>query len=86
MLAALAFVPLSDVVDAFEELIDNDDLPQDIVSYFETHHIGGVRGRGRYRRRVAPTFPMVLWNVFERTVNNSHSFHFFKYCDELPSF
>ena len=68
--AALAFIPPSDVVDAFEELIDNDDLPQDLVSYFEAHYIGGVRGRGPHRRRVAPTFPVGLWNVFEQTVNN----------------
>ncbi|XP_068208538.1 uncharacterized protein [Palaemon carinicauda] len=37
----LAFVPSSDVIRAFEELVDNDDLPQDLVSYFETYYIGG---------------------------------------------
>ena len=51
--------------DGFIELSDDVDLPQELVSYFETHYIGGERGRGERRRRVEPTFPIELWNVFE---------------------
>ena len=53
---ALAFVPVSDVIDTFDELCDDDDLPQDFISYFELHYIGGRRDRGANIRRVAPTF------------------------------
>ncbi|XP_068225286.1 uncharacterized protein [Palaemon carinicauda] len=58
---ALAFLPVQDIIDGFIELSDDDDLPQELVSYFETHYRGGER-----RRRVEPTFPIALWNVFER--------------------
>ena len=79
---ALAFLPVHDVIDGFIELSDDDDLPQELVSYFETHYIGGGRGRGERRRRVEPTFPIALWNVFEpvehnrsRTNNSIESYH-----------
>ncbi|XP_076069967.1 uncharacterized protein LOC143041794 [Oratosquilla oratoria] len=67
-LPALAFLPIDDVIDGFEELTD-DDFPQELVSYFETYYIRGVRGRGQRRRRVEPVFPIHLWNVHERTEN-----------------
>ena len=60
---------MQDVIDGFLELTD-DDLSQELVFYFETHYIGGERGRGERRRRVEPTFPIELWNVFERTKHN----------------
>ena len=68
-LMALAYVPPPDTIDAFIEIVDDDEMPQELVSYIETHYIGGERGRGRRRRRVPPTFSMDLWNVYERTVN-----------------
>ena len=34
----LAFLPVSNITDAFIELTDNDDLLQELVSYFETLH------------------------------------------------
>ena len=68
-LMALAFIPLSDIIDAFIELVDDDDLPQELVAYFEMHYIGGERGRGSRRRRVSPTFPIELWNVYQRTLD-----------------
>ena len=43
---ALPFLPVQDVIEGFLELTDDDDLPQELVSYFETHYIGGERGRG----------------------------------------
>ena len=60
---ALAFLP-----DGFVELTD-DDLPQEFVSYFETHYIGGDRSQGPRRRRMQPNFNIELWNAFERTQN-----------------
>ena len=68
-LSALAFLPIDDVSEAFEELTDDDDFPQELVSYFESYYIGGVRGRGQRRRRVEPVFPFQLWNVHARTKN-----------------
>ncbi|XP_040575190.1 uncharacterized protein asrij isoform X1 [Lepeophtheirus salmonis] len=67
---ALAFLPIPDVIDGFIELADDDDLPQEFISYFETHFIGGERGQGEGRRRVRPTFPIELWNVFSITMNH----------------
>ncbi|XP_068206482.1 uncharacterized protein [Palaemon carinicauda] len=67
---ALAFLPVQDVIDGIIELSHDDDLPQELVSYFETHYIGGERGRGERRQRVEPTFPIALWNVFERIEHN----------------
>ena len=34
----LAFLPVSDVIDSFVELTDND-LPQELISYFKTYYI-----------------------------------------------
>ncbi|XP_076064968.1 uncharacterized protein LOC143039010 [Oratosquilla oratoria] len=68
-LSALAFLPIDDVIDGFEELTDDDDFPQELVSYFETYYIGGMRCRGQRRRRVEPVFPIHLWNVHERAEN-----------------
>ena len=63
MLAALAFVPVNDIVHAFEEL--SDIMPEDarpIVDYFEDTYIGRVQRRGRR----LPLFPHAMWNVKER--------------------
>ncbi len=79
---ALAFLPLEDVTEGFEELTDDDEIPQEIVSYFENTYIGQVRGRGQQRRRLAPAFPIPMWNVsnrcetnISRTINSLEGFH-----------
>ena len=41
----LAFLPVSNFTDDFTELIDDDDLDQELISYFETHYIGRERPR-----------------------------------------
>lgn len=72
MLLSLAFVPLDDVVAAFDELYDS--LPDDLVpvaTYFEENYIVGRRARGR-RRSTAARFPPKLWNAYEATIHNSH--------------
>lgn len=50
---ALAFLPVTNLTDSFIKLTDEDDLPQELVPYFETLCIGvggGLgQGPGRYR-------------------------------------
>jgi len=60
---------VSYVIDGFIELTD-DDLPQELVSYFQSHCIGGERGGGPQRHGVEPTFPMELRNVCQQTCDN----------------
>ena len=79
---ALAFLPINEVADAFDELVDDDDIPQPIVSYFENSYIGPVRGRGDRRRRLDPKLSIESWNVLNRclrgesrTINNLEGFH-----------
>ena len=78
-LAALAFIPLSDLVPTFERLaetFEDDELP--ILHYFERTWIGLPVGG----RRLPPTFPHQMWNVLgrhfqgaTRTTNSLESFH-----------
>ncbi|XP_064107992.1 uncharacterized protein LOC135216547 [Macrobrachium nipponense] len=79
---ALAFLPVDDVVDGYEELVDDDDMPQSVVSYFENNYIGPLRGRGERRRRLEPPYPLTIWNVWDRcmsgiarTTNNLEAYH-----------
>ena len=67
---SLAFIPPPDTIDAFIELVDDNDIPQELVAYFERHYVGGERGRGVRRSRVPPTFPIELWNVYEKTLGH----------------
>ncbi|QQP42000.1 Putative LOC100898192, partial [Caligus rogercresseyi] len=68
-LTALAFLPIEDVISGFYELTNDDTFPQEIVAYFETYYIGGVRGQGEQLRRLQPPFPIKLWNVNQRTID-----------------
>lgn len=61
ILPALAFVPINDVIDAFEELQLDNRLTA-LVDYFEDTFIG----RERRRRRAAPLFPIQMWNVHDK--------------------
>eukprot|EP00102_Acyrthosiphon_pisum_P023010 XP_016660220.1 PREDICTED: uncharacterized protein LOC107883853 [Acyrthosiphon pisum] len=66
ILAALAFVPLHDVVKAFEELVDY--LPESIlpvVDYFEDNFIG----RPMRRTRRTPKFQPKLWNLYGAAIH-----------------
>lgn len=68
MIPSLAFLPPSDVVNVFEQLIENPDFPQDalpLANYFEDTYIGRLRGRlGRQR----PLFSIDMWNMYNRTL------------------
>ena len=66
----MAFIPLADVEEAYEELTDDDEIPGEFISYFDVNYMGVVRGHGRRRRRERPLFPMTIWNVNSRVVNN----------------
>ena len=78
-LAALAFLPVTDVIPGFESLAIaflNDELPH--LSYFETTWIGQSAGG----RRLAHILPHQMWNVLDRTsigstrtTNSLEAFH-----------
>lgn len=64
-LPALAFVPLEEVVDAFDELqglMPLDPGLDELVTYFEHTYIRGRRLPGRGENYRPPLFPPVLWN------------------------
>ena len=68
MLAAVAFVPTTDVIRAFESLSENlplDAPAQAIIDYFEDTYIGRLRPGGQRRD---PLFPITVWNMYEQTL------------------
>ena len=67
MLAAIAFVPVTDAVDAFVTLVDAGypDRAEPVVNYFEDNFIGRPDRRGNCRN---PLFPLTLWNISQRVV------------------
>lgn len=67
MLPALAFIPSDEVVDAFETLQNTMPPEADpITDYFEDTYIG----RTRRRNRRAPRFPVSMWNMYDRVVED----------------
>ena len=66
MMPALSFVPVQDVILAFDELCNHCGIDeQPVLDYFETNYIGESR-RGR---RLLPLFPHELWNMHNRDLN-----------------
>lgn len=66
-LAALAFVPVNDIVEAFEAVAVIIPLAaQPVVDYFEDTYIGRQHSGGRRE----PMFSHTMWNVRERLINN----------------
>ena len=66
MLAALAFVPEPDVINAFEAV--SEDFPLDaqaVTDYFKDSYIGRLRPGGQ---RQVPLFEVGLWNMDNQTV------------------
>ena len=78
MLLALAFVPVVDVIKAFELVankLSDDDDNDEFLDYFEKTWIGEPKkiktqqaylGTGRKK----PEFPIELWNCYERVCTN----------------
>ncbi|CAB4045553.1 Hypothetical predicted protein, partial [Paramuricea clavata] len=76
MMAALAFVPIDQVVDTWENVIQKyyeteipepSDEVEDFFSYFEATFIGRVK---RNNRRSPPRFPLKWWNHHEDAIQN----------------
>lgn len=66
MIPALAYVPVPDVIRAFETLSDSLPLElQPLLDYFEDTWIG----RERRGRRGNPLFPIEMWNCFDAAAN-----------------
>ena len=68
-LAALAFIPVADVIPAFESLSTHflqDELP--LLAYFEKTWIGTPVGA---TRRLTPDLPIQMWNALERSAAGS---------------
>ena len=68
-LSALAFIPVADVIPAFESLSTHflqDELP--LLAYFEKTWIGTPVGA---TRRLTPDFPIQMWNALERSTAGS---------------
>ena len=69
-LRALAFVPVSDVIKAFDLIADdfNDDYDEKLLDYFESTWTGEPKRRGTGQKK--PDFPIELWNVYDRVSAN----------------
>ena len=67
MLLALNFVPVEDVITAFDQLTDEcfDEL-QPLVDYWEDNYIRRIRRNRRGNLR----FAVAIWNVHNRVVND----------------
>ena len=63
---ALAFVPVTDVVQTYETLTEPDEFRvlDPVIDYFEDNFVGRLR-RGR---RGLPRFPIELWNQYDRVI------------------
>ena len=78
-LAALAFIPVSDLVAVYEALSTTflaDEIP--ILHYFESTWIGMGVGAGGLRRD--PAFPHQMWNVLNRHDRYRISLRYMKHC------
>ncbi len=67
-MTALAFLQPSDVSQGFDDLYST--LPQilePLLDYFEDTYIGRRRPNGR----ATPRYSIELWNMYERTINDS---------------
>ncbi|KII67552.1 hypothetical protein RF11_08392 [Thelohanellus kitauei] len=75
MLLALAFVPIDDVISAFEVyqsldyVISNSDILNPLLDYFEDNYIGRFTANNLRRQ---PPFPINIWNMFDATLNDLH--------------
>jgi len=84
-LTALSHVPETDVIDAYEALIETmpmNEMVNDVATYFEHTYIRGRRLRGRGDNYAPAIFPIRLWNQFgsvgdgvARTTNSVEGWH-----------
>ena len=72
MIPAFSFVPVQDVILAFDELCNHCGIDeQPALDYFKTNYIGDLQ-RGR---RLLPFFSQELWNELPRINNNLQGQH-----------
>ena len=67
---ALAFLPIDEVEQAFDDILSADGFDSralEIANYFEDTYIGRLNRRGH---RQTPMFPLELWNVHQRTIDD----------------
>jgi hypothetical protein len=71
MITAIAFVKIDDIDKVVDELAEYlpDEL-QDLLDWFENNYIGR-KNRSKSGRRPA-LFPLILWNVHDRVINDQH--------------
>lgn len=70
-LMALPFVPLPDLENTFDAVVDDmDDRVLAVATTLDNTYIRGHR-QLRRRRAVPPRFPPALWNVFDQAVEDS---------------
>ena len=55
---ALAILPVLDVIDGFDEITEDEIVPEEFITYFQSTYIGIFRGRGPNRKRSTPPFPV----------------------------
>lgn len=68
-LSALAFVPVGQVVAAFDAVLDAGIIPaeaEDVLLYFEDNWVGRPHRRGRRN----PKFPLEMWNCYEHALKS----------------
>jgi hypothetical protein len=76
MTPAVAFVPIDDVIDAFDELREYlPDQAQPIVEYFEATYIGAERDDGDGRRNPLFQIGMCTLQNIPRTNNHVEGWH-----------
>lgn len=79
LLTALSYVPVENVVDAYDELIstdffdENSDSPykdqiQTLLAYFQSTYIYRIDRKGQ---RQPPLYPPALWNVYDQTLTGN---------------
>lgn len=69
MLCAIAFVPVDDIVMAFEQLYDSEIFPSEaesVINYFEDTWIG----RPNRKQRKPPQYPYELWNLYQTVLDD----------------
>ena len=54
----IAFLPVLDVIDGFDELTEDESVPEEFITYFQSTYIGIFRDRGPNRKRSTPPFPV----------------------------
>ena len=67
-IVALAFVPPPDIevyIEALESQLNSDEMT--VFTWFEDNYIGRANRRGERR---SPIFPVEVWNVFSRVIND----------------